>query len=132
MKFFFDNNLSRHLAHGVRELSAISSEVESVIHLTDRFPRDVADLTWISDLTNDGPWSIISIDRFRKQRGAEQEAIRRSGHIVFILDRQWSAQGFWPQSERLIKWWPHIISHSARVHGGVYRIPWHYGNIINL
>lgn len=126
MKFFFDNNLSKHLAHGIRELSGISPEVEQVIHLTDRFARDAPDLTWIGDLSKDGPWYIVSIDRFKKQHGAEREAIRRAGHTVFILDGQWSKHGFWLQSERLVRWWPQVVAYSALVSGGAYRIPWQH------
>ena len=98
--------------------------VAKVIHLTDRFARDAADLTWIGDLKKDGPWYIISIDRFKKQHGAEREAIRRAGHTVFVLDQQWSKQSFWLQSERLVRWWPQITSFSSSVSGGSFRVPW--------
>ncbi len=126
MKFFFDNNLSPHLAHGIRELSATKPEIKDVVHLTDRFNRNVPDLTWIGDLKQDGPWCIISIDRFKKQHGAERAAILRAGHIVFVLDGQWSKQGFWQQAERLVKWWPQIVLLAAQVRGGAYRVPWQY------
>lgn len=132
MKFFFDNNLSKHLAHGIRELSGITTEVEQVLHLTDRFARDAPDLTWIGDLAQDGPWYIVSIDRFKKQHGAEREAIRRAGHTVLILDAQWSRHGFWLQSARLVKWWPQVIAHSALVTGGAYRIPWQHSPTTKL
>lgn len=64
------------MAHGIREFSAITTDVEEVIHLTDRFERNAPDLTWIGDLTTDGPWEIVSIDRSKKQHGAEPEAIK--------------------------------------------------------
>lgn len=126
MKFFFDNNLSKYLAHGVRELSAIDPRVAHVIHLTDRFQPAAPDLTWIGELRSDGPWYIITIDRFKKQHGAEREAIRRAGHTVFILDQQWSNHGFWLQSERLVRWWPQIVMFSTSVSGGMYRVPWRH------
>lgn len=132
MKFFFDNNISPHLAHGIRELSAVMPDVESVIHLTDRFGRDALDLTWIGELKQDGPWYIVSIDRFKKQHGAEREAIRRAGHTVFILDSQWSKQRFWSQSERLVKWWPQVVAYSAMVSGGAYRVPWQHSPVAKL
>lgn len=128
MKFFFDNNLSPYLAHGIRELSKVATHVETVIHLTDRFPRNAKDLTWIGELAHDGQWYIISIDRFKKQHGAEREAIRRAGHTVFILDPQWSTQGFWAQSERLVKWWPQVVTHAELVSGGAYRVPWRHAS----
>jgi hypothetical protein len=132
LKFFFDNNLSPYLAHGIRELSAVTPQVEEVIHLSDRFARDAQDLTWIGDLANDGQWYIISIDRFKKQHGAEREAIRRAGHTVFILDAQWSRQGFWAQSERLVRWWPQVVTYSALVSGGAYRVPWQHSPAAKL
>lgn len=124
MKFFFDNNLSVYLAHGVRELSTITPGVDKVIHLSDRFARDADDLTWIPGLVDDGPWYIISIDRFNKQHGAEREAIRRAGHTIFVLDGHWSKQKFWLQTERFIRWWPQIVAYAGLVNGGAYRVPW--------
>jgi hypothetical protein len=132
LKFFFDNNLSPHLAHGIRELSAVAPQVDDVIHLTDRFARDAPDLKWIGELSNDGPWYIVSIDRFKKQHGAEREAIRRAGHTVFILDGQWSRHGFWAQSERLVRWWPQVVHYSSLVSGGAYRIPWQHSPVTKL
>jgi hypothetical protein len=126
LKFFFDNNLSPHLAHGIRELSSQTAGVDAVLHLTDRFQRNAPDLTWIGDLSKDGPWYIISIDRFKKQHGAEREAIRRAGHTVFVLDGQWSKHGYWLQTERFIRWWPQIVDYSALVSGGGYKVPWHH------
>jgi len=126
LKFFFDNNLSRHLAHGIRELSALTAGVEEVIHLTDRFEKNASDLKWIGELSQDGPWYIVSIDRFKKQHGAEREAIRRAGHTVFVLDSQWSKHGFWMQTERFVRWWPQIVDYSDRVSGGAYRVPWQH------
>ena len=124
MKFFFDNNLSPHLAHAIRELSRASPEVDSVIHLRDRFPRDAADVDWITDLVADGPWSIISIDRFNKNHNAEREALRRAGHTVFVLDKQWSKHQFWAQSQQLVGWWPKIVEQSSLVSGGAFSVPW--------
>lgn len=126
MNFLFDNNISPHLAHGMRELSKIEKGVEQVIHLSDRFDRNAPDVTWIGELTKDGPWHIISIDRFKKQHGAEREALKRAGHTVFILDAQWSRHRFWLQSERMVKWWPHVLRHSELVSGGAYRVPWQH------
>lgn len=126
MKFFFDNNLSPHLAHGIRELSTVTPGVETVIHLADRFARNAPDIEWIGELSTDGPWYIVSIDRFKKQHGAEREAIRRAGHTVFVLDSHWSKYNFWAQSERMVRWWPQVVNYSSLVSGGAYRVPWQH------
>ena len=114
------------MAHGIRELSAVTPAVVKVIHLTDRFKGNAPDIEWIGNLTSDGPWYIVSIDRFKKQHGAEREAIRRAGHTVFILDSQWSKYAFWAQTERLVRWWPQIVDYADRVSGGAYRVPWQH------
>jgi hypothetical protein len=132
LKFFFDNNLSRHLAHGIRELSKVALGVVEVIHLSDRFKTNAPDIEWINGLIEDGPWYIVSIDRFGKRHGAEREALRRAGHTVFRLDGQWSRQSFWTQTERLVKWWPQLVDYSGRVSGGTYRVPWQHSSSAKL
>jgi hypothetical protein len=128
MNFFFDANVSQYLTRGVRELSAITPGVDLVVHLTDRFHRSAADLAWIAELGGDGPWRIVSIDNFTNQHGAERRAIKDAGHTAFILDGQWAEQGFWPQAERFIRWWPEMIDFANRVAGGIYRVPWHHSS----
>lgn len=126
MNFFFDNNLSPHLARGIRELSKVFPDIDQVIHLSERFARDAPDVEWIGELAGTGPWYVISIDKFKKQRGAERDAINNAGLTVFVLDPQWSTHGFWLQSERPVKWWPHIVTDARLVSGGGYRIPWQH------
>lgn len=65
MKFLFDNNLSIHLAHGLRELR--KNFDEEIIHLRDRFPENITDTEYLSDLIQEGGWSVISADRFKKK-----------------------------------------------------------------
>lgn len=100
--------------------------VGAVIHLSDRFERNAPDVAWIGELAAEGPWYIISQDRFKKLHGAEREAIRRAGHTVFVLDSQWSRQSFWPMTERFVRWWPQVVAYSQMVSGGAYRVPWQH------
>ena len=64
MKFLLDNNLPPPLARAFHELSA--SEDHTVIHLSEKFPRDTADIEWISVLKAEGDWVVVSQDQFRK------------------------------------------------------------------
>jgi hypothetical protein len=124
LKFFFDNNLSPHMARGIAAMSTIISDVAEVRHLSDMFPRNTPDVEWIKTLDDTGPWCILSIDRFKKAHDAEREALRRSGHTVFVLDSQWAKQSYWLQCERLVRWWPQIIEQSRLVSAGAFRVPW--------
>lgn len=125
MRIFFDNNLSPYLAHAMRELSKAERDVDEVIHLTDRFARNTPDVEWIGAL--EGAWVVMSIDRFTKNHDAERAALRRAGHTVFVLDRQWSEHRFWLKAERLVRWWPQILVQASLVSAGGFRVPWHHG-----
>lgn len=124
MNFFFDNNLSPHIAHAMRELSSRLEGVEEVRHLRDLFPGDTNDLVWISSLGESGAWCVLSVDRFKKQGEAEREALRRAGHTVFFLEPQWLKQDFWLQAERMVRWWPQIVQQARLVERGAFTVPW--------
>lgn len=124
MKFFFDNNLSPHMARGIAAMSTVVQDVADVRHLSDLFPRNTPDVEWIRKLDETGPWCIVSIDRFKKAHDAEREALRRSGHTVFVLDAQWAKQAYWLQCERLVRWWPQILEQTRLVSAGAFRVPW--------
>jgi hypothetical protein len=128
LKFFFDNNLSPHMAHAMRELSEIVPDVKEVRHLTDLFDRSTDDVVWIEALNEGGPWCILSIDRFKKNHDAEREALRRCGHTVFVLDSQWATQQYWNQCERLVRWWPQVLDQARLVKGGAFRVPWSHSS----
>ena len=128
MKFFFDNNISHHIAHAMRELSRQEPAVEEVVHLADKFARNSPDLEWIPALTASGPWSIVTLDKLKKQSGAEREALRRAGHMVFLLESQWTKQSFWLQAERLTKWWPQVVQQAGIATGGAFVVPWHHSS----
>lgn len=126
MKFFFDNNLSPHLAHAIRELSKADEEAHEVIHLTDRFARNEKDPVWIPQLVSEGGWVVISGDRFTKT-DEEREAVRRSGLIVFTLSKIWSGQRHWAKAQNLVRWWPSIVEQASRISGGAaFRVPWRF------
>lgn len=125
MKFFFDNTMSPHLAHAIRELSKYDEEKHEVIHLRDRFKADEDDLVWIPDLARDGPWAIISSDRFND---AERQAIHRAGHTAFVLDKQWNKHPFWSHAKQMVEWWPLIIEQAKLVRGGAFCVPWRVGS----
>jgi hypothetical protein len=126
LKFFFDNNLSPHIASAIGELSKFEDDVEQVIHLRQRFQTNAPDTEWVGGLTHDGPWNIVSADRFTKNRDAEREAIRRAGHSVFVLDPQWLRHTYWLQAQRLVGWWPLILSQARLASRTAFRVPWRH------
>lgn len=105
MKYFFDNNLSLHLAHAVAELCKVEDSVEAVIHLRDKFAPNAKDHDWITALASEGHWAVVSQDGLRKN-DLERKALRESGLIVFVLHRQWAERRHWDKAHNLVKWCP--------------------------
>lgn len=123
MNFFCDANISLHLAHALHALSLPNGH--SVIHLTDRFRADTADVIWVEALSKEGSWSVLTQDRAMARHPVEQEALRRSGLTVFMLARGWSSQKHWDKAAALVRWWPKIIEQAGLVIGGAaFEVPW--------
>lgn len=122
MQFIIDNNLPPSLARGLNELSV---HVGIPVHaLKDKFDPATPDIQWIEYLSKEKDWVVVSQDRFRKGSG-EKEAIRRSGLIVFYLDKQWAKQPYWSKAHRIVQWWPEIIKQAQMVSGGAaFSVPW--------
>lgn len=126
MKFFFDNNMSPHLAHAIRELCKADGDVREVLHLKDRFPPNISDVEWITDLAQDGGWVIVSQDSLRKN-DLERAALRSCGLVVFALQPQWAQQPHWNKAQNLVRWWPALMAQSKRFKGGAaLGVPWKF------
>lgn len=126
MKFLLDNNLPPALAAALNALTAAQHENHTVSHLIDNFERTTPDAEWINSLSKEGGWVVVSQDRFRKGN-IEREAVRRSGLVIFCLDKSWSKQKFWDKAQNLMRWWPPIIQQSELVSGGAaFKVPWRF------
>lgn len=127
MNFLLDNNLPPSLASALHELSIAEPGVERVVHLVDLFPPATPDLTWITGLGEHGDdWYVVSLDKFRKSKGAEREALRRAGHTTYVLDKSWGGFQYWAKVVQLVQWWPRILEHARLTHGGVHRVQWKF------
>ena len=127
MNFLLDNNLPPPLARALQELSLAEPGVERVAHLTELFPPATQDLTWIPGLSRFGAdWYVVTLDKFRKSKGAEREALRRAGHTTYVLDKSWGKFRYWAKAIQLVQWWPRILEHARLTHGGVHRVQWKF------
>jgi predicted nuclease of predicted toxin-antitoxin system len=74
MRFFFDNNLSSHLAGGMKEFG------EDVVHLRDHFPENATDAEWLP-FVGDNDLVLITRDDAIRWNPAE----RRHKVAAFFL-----------------------------------------------
>jgi hypothetical protein len=107
--FFFDNQMSLHLARAVAELERGSNR-HQVTHLRDKFPADMIDPAWIRTLGEDKDWVIVSADLGITKNPANRAAWRESGLTAFFLKGGWQNQEIWIYASRFFWWWPKIIT----------------------
>lgn len=123
---FLDNNLSPYLARALNAL--LEPEGDEVIHLSDRFSRQIDDRAWIDALAAEGGWTVISADRRIYRNRLEREAWRRSRLVVFFLAPQWSKARSTEIAWRLLRWWPRIREQVAIVAApAAFELPFAYG-----
>lgn len=85
----------------------LNSRERQVVALRDRFPAATPDTDWITALSQEGDWTVVTHGRLNK--GAEREVLKRAAIKVFLLDKSWKNQAFWAKAENLARWWPSIV-----------------------
>jgi predicted nuclease of predicted toxin-antitoxin system len=78
MKFFFDNNLSPHLAAGMKAFG------EEVMHLTDQFGQDALDAEWLPYVGNH-ELVLVTRDLSIRRHPLELNALKKHKVAVFCL-----------------------------------------------
>lgn len=126
MKFLLDNNLPPVWAVALTELSKNEDRAVQVVALRTRFPANTPDHEWIEALGLERDWCVLSQDRFGKN-DLERAALRRSGLVVFRLQKQWSGQHYWAKTHSLVRWWPRILEQAALLSSGLVDVPFNFG-----
>lgn len=121
MKVLIDENLPPRLA---RSLNALFAEKHEVVHVRERYGPGVKDLQWITELSAEGRWIIISGDRRITRNKAEYNAFRSSSLVGFFMSKGLYKSPLLKQMERLLALWLTIEAQSALVQGGaMFELP---------
>lgn len=121
MKVFFDHNLSPVLARALHELFHPEHEV---VALRDKFLVSISDVEWITALSRDGQWVVVSGDRRIRRNRAEYIAFRNSRLIGMFLSAGLAKAPVVKQAERLLVLWPSIEVVAGTVSGGaMFELP---------
>ena len=136
MNFLLDHNLPPSWARGLGEFSKDKFEFEvHVFSLREKFSPNTPDVTWLTELGNQGDWVVVSGDFFRKGK-SERELIRKFGLNVFVLGKAWhDKHPFWARTAQLVHWWPRIVGQANTVNNTAVEVPWRTSgrfNQINL
>ncbi|MEN0115358.1 MAG: DUF5615 family PIN-like protein [Agrobacterium cavarae] len=121
MRVLIDENLPPALA---RSLSALFAGKHEIVHVRERYGPGVTDLQWISELSAEGKWIIISGDRRITRNKAEYNAFRASNLVGFFLSKGLYKSPLIKQMERLLALWHTIEAQTALVQGGaMFELP---------
>ena len=121
MKVFFDNCLSFTLAHA---LAALFRDEHEIVALKDMFPRNIIDIDWISALSKEGHWIVVSGDQRITRNRAERRAFQNSQLTGFFLAPAVNKAPVLKQLERLCALWNNMLTlASAAQPGALYELP---------
>lgn len=121
MKLFFDHNMSPAMARAFRELFKKEHEIT---FLAEKFKRDISDIEWITELSREGQWAVISGDRRITRNRAEYHAFRNSNLIGLFLSEGLYKAPVAKQMERILFLWPNIVTVCKTVQGGaMFELP---------
>ena len=115
MRFFLDNNLAPKLARGFHQFVLGEHEV---VHLRDRFDEGTPDADWMRELAGESGWVILSGDVAIGRNPHEIAAWKAAGHTIFFLRAGWTNIEFWPQVQKLARYFPEIIALARRAKPG--------------
>jgi hypothetical protein len=106
MKCLFDNNMPPKLAKTLNFLEG--DDGMTVEHLKEKFPPDTPDIEWITKLSKEGKWFIITQDNQIRKRSPEKKAWKESHIPIIFLQKSWIRLNLWEMAWRLIKYWPEL------------------------
>jgi len=122
LKLFLDNNLPPRLA---KALSALFGGLHEVVALRDKFPQNISDKDWITQLSKEGGWSVLSSDRRILKNPTEKAALRTSNLTAFFLTRSLANKtSVEKQMIRILQLWEVMETTVKTVQGGAaYELP---------
>lgn len=115
MKVLVDENLPPALA---KALHALFDGDHEVVHARARFGPNVKDVTWITTLSAEGRWIVISGDRRITRNRVEYAAFRNSRLVGFFLSKGLNKAPVIKKMERILALWNAIEKQSDIVAGG--------------
>jgi hypothetical protein len=121
VKVFFDHNMSPAMARAFRELFRKEHEIK---FLAEKFDPSTPDVEWITALSQEGQWVVISGDRRITRNRAEYLTFRNSNLIGLFLSSGLCKAPVIKQMERILALWPKIELVPQTVQGGaMYELP---------
>ncbi len=120
MKLLLDNNLSPRLA---RCLQALFTGDHEIVALREKFSQDASDLDWITALSQEGGWAVLTKDLRIRTRPHERAALDQSRIVYFFLAGSWNRFGVEEMAARLIRLVPKMAAQTELADRGRFELP---------
>lgn len=121
VKVLFDNNMPPVLARTLNEL--ISIDGHTALPLRDKFPTNISDIEYFTELGKDKDWIVISKDNKNAKRTPERNAIMASGVLAFYLAPSVEKQKIHEQAATIIWHWETILQNRRSLSNGMFLMP---------
>ncbi len=113
MKLFLDNNLTPRIAAAIRPL--VEPYGHTVVHLRERFPADTSDEAWLSALSAERGWCVLTFDRGIRKKPHERSLWLTTDVVIFFLARGWNRMAPVEQAGRLLLRWGDLVAQADLV-----------------
>ena len=120
MRLRLDNNLSPRIA---RCLQALFDGQHTIVALREKFSEAAPDLEWISALSDEGGWAVLTKDLRIRTRPHERAALDQSRIVYFFLAGSWKNYGVEETAARLIRWVPKMAAQTDLAERGRFELP---------
>jgi hypothetical protein len=120
LKLLLDNNLSPRIA---RCLQVLFVDDHHIVALRDKFPDNVPDLDWISALSQESGWAVLTKDLRIRTRPHERAALDQSRIVYFFLAGSWNKFGVEETAARLIRLVPKMAAQTDLADRGRFELP---------
>ncbi len=121
VKVLFDHNMPPKIAEALQII------VEPFGHeawaLRDKFPTNISDIDYFSELGREKNWVVISKDVANAKRGPERAAILRSGVLAFYLAPSVQKLKINEQAATILWQWDKICDQRGRLDNGLFLLP---------
>jgi len=125
LKLLLDNNLPPRLA---RSLDALFEPQHHIVALRNQFAENAADVEWITALSQQGGWAVLTRDLHLRTRPHERAALDRSRIVFFFLAGGWQKLGIEETAARLIRLIPKMAAQTELAESGRFELPVNAGS----
>lgn len=121
MKAFFDHNIEPFIARAIH--TAVSPRGDEVHALVDKFPKQTADVDWLSAIGLEGGWVVFTYDKRILRNPVERNAFFDAGLTAFFLRPAVQKQNALHRMATILWHWDKISTFTSMQERGAYWLP---------